>query len=62
MTLKYDLIYAQSGYVYSVLPDMPHFDAMNASGASHVVDGIAGYVSHPHPQPCTPPPMSYGQP
>ena len=40
ITLKYDLIYAQSSYVYTVLPDLPRPGGANAPGESHIVDSI----------------------
>ena len=58
IALKYDLIYAQSGYVYTVLPDLPRPSGANAPGASHSADGIVGALSHPYAQP----PMGYGLP
>ena len=38
--LKFDLIYAQLGYVYTVIPDLPQLGAVNALGASHATDDI----------------------
>ena len=58
IALKYDLIYAQSGYVYTVLPDLLRPGGTNAPGASHSADGIVGALSHPYAQP----PMGYGPP
>ena len=58
IALKYDLIYAQSGYVYTILPDLPRLGGANASGASHADDGIVGSLSHPY----THPTMGYGFP
>ena len=58
IALKYDLIYAQSGYVYTVLPDLPRPSGANASGASHSTDGIIGALSHTS----TKPPTGYGLP
>ena len=46
IALKYDLIYAQSGYVYIVLPDLPRPSGTNALGASHSANGIVGALSH----------------
>ena len=40
--MRYDLIYAQSGYVYTVVPDLPHPGGANALGASHATNGIVG--------------------
>ena len=58
IALKYDPIYTQSGYVYTVLPDLPRLSGANAPGASHASDGIIGALSHPYAQP----PMGYGLP
>ena len=58
IALKYDLIYAQSGYVYIVLPNLPRLGGANAPGASHSADSIVGALSHPYSQP----PMGYGLP
>lgn len=59
--MTYDLNYAQSGYDYFVLPDLPQPSAANASGAFHTIDGIIGSISHPPPPPYPQPHMSYGQ-
>lgn len=40
IALQYDLIYAQSGYVYTVLPNLPRPGGANALGASHAANGI----------------------
>ena len=40
LALKYDLIYAQTGYVYTVLPDLPRPGGVNAQGAAHATDGL----------------------
>ena len=56
IALKYDLIYAQSGYAYTVLPDLPRPGGANALGASHATDGIVGALFNPYVQP----PMGYG--
>ena len=58
MALKYDLIYAQTGYVYTVLLDLPRPGDANAPGAPHAADGIVGAISHT----CAQPPMGYGFP
>ena len=58
IALKYDLIYAQSGYVYTVLPDLPKPGGPNASRASHSVNGIIGAVTHTPAQPL----LGYGFP
>ena len=44
---QFDLIYAQSGYLYTVIPDAPHLGTSYgyASGASQAADGIIGSVS-----------------
>ena len=49
---QFDLIYAQSGYLYTIIPNAPHGDSsqQDAPGASHAADGIIGRVSS-HPQP-----------
>ena len=47
--LRYDLIYAQSSYVYTIIPNIPHPGAANSLGASHATDGIIGDISHPSP-------------
>jgi hypothetical protein len=59
---QYDLIYAQSGYLYTVLPDLPKpvpF-GQDKPGMSHSADGLIGTTMHHSPQP-QPPPM-YGTP
>ena len=58
IVLKYDLIYTQFGYVYTVLPDLPSPDGANAPGESYATDDIIGALSHPY----THPPMGYGFP
>ena len=58
LALKYDLIYAQTGYVYTVLPDLPRPSSVNAPEAPHATDGIIGALSHRYVQP----PMGYGFP
>jgi len=62
VALKFDLIYAQSLYVYIVIPDLPWPGTTNEPRASHATDGIVGSISHPQLQPYAPPLMSYGQP
>ena len=44
---QFDLIYAQSGYLYIVIPDAPRPSTSycDALGASHAADGIIGLVS-----------------
>jgi hypothetical protein len=59
---QYDLIYAQSGYLYTVLPDLPKpvpF-GQDKPGMSHSADGLIGTTTH-HGPPPHPPPM-YGTP
>jgi hypothetical protein len=59
---QYDLIYAQSGYLYTVLPDLPKpvpF-GQDKPGMSHSADELIGATTHHGPQP-QPPPM-YGTP
>jgi hypothetical protein len=60
---QYDLIYAQSGYLYTVIPDAPRpvpF-GQDKPGMSHVqVDGLIGTTTHHNPY-IQPPPM-YGTP
>ena len=45
---QFDLIYAQSGYLYTIIPDAPRAGTsyQDAPGESHGVDGIIGFVSH----------------
>jgi hypothetical protein len=59
---QYDLIYAQSGYLYIVLPDLPKPVPLGQDkpGMSHSADGLIGATTHHGPQP-QPPPM-YGTP
>ena len=63
MEQQFDLIYAQSGYLYIILLDDPRVSTYhrNTSGASHAVDGIIGSVSH-HPQHHEAPPIMPQQP
>jgi hypothetical protein len=59
---QYDLIYVQSGYLYTVLPNLPKpvpF-GQDKPGMSHSVDRLIGATTHHGPQP-QPPPM-YGTP
>lgn len=60
--MKYDLIYAQTGYVYIVLINLPRPNDSNAPRASHATNDIIEYISHTQPSPYPKPPMSYGQP
>ena len=45
---QFDLIYAQSGYLYTIIPNAPRADTSyrDALGASHAADGIIGSISH----------------
>ena len=47
-TQQFDLIYAQSGYLYTIIPDAPRAGTsyQDAPGASHAAYGIIGSVSH----------------
>jgi hypothetical protein len=59
---QYDLIYAQSGYLYTILPNLPKpvpF-GQDKPGMSHSADELIGTTTHHSPQP-QPPPM-YGTP
>ena len=60
---QFDLIYAQSGYLYTVIPDAPRPSTSycDAPGASHAVDDIIGSVSQ-QPQPRLTPPVVTPQP
>jgi len=51
-----------SQVIYIVLPNLPWLGVTNAVGASHVVVGIIGSISHTQHPPYPQPPMSYGQP
>ena len=44
---QFDLIYAQSGYLYTVIPDAPRPSTSyrDAPGAFHAVDDIIGSIS-----------------
>jgi hypothetical protein len=59
---QYDLIYAQSGYLYMVLPDLPKpvSFGQDKPGMSHSADGLIAATKHHGPQP-QPPPL-YGTP
>jgi hypothetical protein len=59
---QYDLIYAQSGYLYTVLPDLPKPTpfGQDKPGMSHSADGLIGATTHHGPQPQQPP--MYGTP
>lgn len=48
-TLRYDLIYAQPDYVYTVILDLPCPEGANAPGACHTADSIIGSLSHSSP-------------
>jgi hypothetical protein len=59
---QYDLIYSQSGYLYTVLPDLPKpmpF-GQDKPGMSHSADRLIGNTTHHNPQPQQPP--MYGTP
>jgi hypothetical protein len=59
---QYDLIYAQSGYLYTVLPNLPKpvpF-GQDKPGMSHSADRLIGATTHHGPQPQ--PPSMYGTP
>jgi len=45
--MQFDLIYTQSGYLYTVIPDAPRTRGFLADkpGASHSADGIIGSLS-----------------
>ena len=58
MVLKYDLIYAQTCYVYTILPDLPRPGDANAPGEPHAANGNVGAISHTYAQP----PTGYGFP
>ena len=60
---QFDLIYAQSGYLYTVIPDAPRPSTSyrDAPRESHVADGIIGSVSQ-QPQPRLTPPVVTPQP
>ena len=47
--LRHDLIYAQSSYVYTIIPNLPRPGSANASRESHTADGIVGSLSHSSP-------------
>jgi hypothetical protein len=59
---QYDLIYAQSGYLYTVLPDLPKPTpfGQDKPGMSHSADGLIGATTHHGPQPQQSP--MYGTP
>jgi hypothetical protein len=59
---QFDLIYAQSGYLYIVLHDAPRpipF-GQDKPGMSHAVDGLIGSMMHHNPY--NQPPPIYGEP
>ena len=60
---QFDLIYAQSGYLYTIIPDAPRPSTSyrNAPGASHVANDIIESVSQ-QPQPRLTPPIVAPQP
>ena len=53
----FDLIYAQYGYLYTVILDAPHAGTSywDAPRASHATDGIIGSISHQSQHRSTPP-------
>ena len=57
-TLRFDLIYAQSGYVYTIIRGLPHPGSANALGESNAADSVIGTLSHPFPYTQ----QSYGHP
>jgi hypothetical protein len=68
---QFELIYSQSGYLYTVLPDTPRpmpF-GQDKPGMSHSVDGLIGTTTHHNSHPQQPPmygtpqyPPAYGRP
>ena len=44
---QFDLIYAQPGYMYTIIPDAPHLSTSyrDTPGESHAADSIIGSVS-----------------
>jgi hypothetical protein len=59
---QFNIIYAQSGNLYTVLIDAPRpvpF-GQNKPGMSHVVDGLIGTTTHHNPY--SQPPAMYGAP
>jgi hypothetical protein len=68
-TQQFELIYAQSRYLYTVLPDAPRpmpF-GQDKPGMSHSTDGLIGNTTHHNPPPQQPPmyvtpqyPLAYG--
>jgi hypothetical protein len=59
---QYDLIYSQSGYLYTVLPDLPKPMPFGQDKLrmSHLADGFIGNTTHHSTQPQHPP--MYGTP
>ena len=62
---QFDLIYFQSGYLYTIIPNYPHPSTSyrDAPGASHAMDDIIGSISeqpqhHPTPLVITPQPSN----
>jgi len=47
IALKFELLYTQSGYVYTVIPNFPWPNIANVSGEYHVADGIVGVGFNP---------------
>ena len=60
---QFDLIYAQSGYLYTIIPDAPRPNTSywDALGESHAADDIIGLVSQ-QPQHHSKPPTVTPQP
>jgi len=52
----FDLIYAKSGYLYTLLPDAPRQRSLEnpVPGTSHVIDGLIGNVASTPPSYTTP--------
>jgi hypothetical protein len=59
---QFDLIYAQSGYLYTMLPDAPRTIPFSQEkhGMSHTANGFIGFVMHQ--QPYNQPKPIYGKP
>lgn len=61
IVLKCYLIYAQSGYLYTIFLDLPQPSDANAPGEYHVANIIVGSISHHYQQPYYLTHMSYGK-
>jgi hypothetical protein len=59
---QYGLIFSQSGYLYTVLPDAPRLIPFGQEKPrmSHSVNGLIGNTTHHNP--CIQPPPMYGTP